>query len=300
MKKTILIASGLLFTAVHVQAQDSIALMKSKLKITNAYLFPGMAFQHDPIGTLDDFQKLAPKSSLLNQSFAGYTHSPSASFSGDVFLSAAIGITSFNTKKNTYNTSPEIRLGFVYYSQNGMSSDYYRMDRKRCDTLTSSATGQSYYYDSVTYKNYNMNYTTEQLRLDASVIYRTNPEARWSIFGGIGIELGGGINSVTSISYNETTTFESASSTSSAQNPYNSTDVGIHINEQYTNKMGWGGAVYIPFGIDFRVGKKKEFFKRMHLFAEFRPGINYSPIVESGTNFVSAQIKSGWGLRVNF
>jgi hypothetical protein len=48
-----------------------------------------------------------------------------------------------------------------------------------------------------------MDYSSNQLRLDASLIFRTNADARWSAFAGVGINAGVSLNSNTTIYYHE-------------------------------------------------------------------------------------------------
>ena len=51
--------------------------------------------------------------------------------------------------------------------------------------------------------------------------------------------------------------------------------------------------------IDFQVGKKREFWKPIHLYAELRPGVNINQIAGMGTSF-SAGNFSNLGLRFQF
>jgi len=52
-------------------------------------------------------------------------------------------------------------------------------------------------------------------------------------------------------------------------------------------------------GIDFRIGKKREFWKRTHLFYELRPGINVTSIPELRP-ITNASVQHGIGLRVSW
>jgi hypothetical protein len=284
----------MLGASASIIAQEEDALVKSKLKITDVYILPGGMMQNITSGTLADFQKLSPQSVLLRQSFAGYTSSSGLRTAGNAFISGAIGISSYNEKTKTIS-NPQIHLGFIYFSDNILSANYSSSERRRFDTLTSNQTGMYYYRDSIISKYYSMNYTTEQLRLDASVVYRTNYESRWSIFGGLGLEAGGSLNAATDVTYTETINIETSGGTVS--NVFASTN---SINEHFKNKNSWSATVYLPLGIDYRIGKKREFFKRLHLYAELRPGLNYTEINEIGLQSLTGGFKGGAGLRVNF
>lgn len=52
-------------------------------------------------------------------------------------------------------------------------------------------------------------------------------------------------------------------------------------------------------GVDFRLGKNKEFWKKLHLVYELRPGINMVSVPELRT-FATASIQQGLALRVVF
>ncbi len=135
-----------------------------------------------------------------------------------------------------------------------------------------------------------MTYTTQQIRVDISVIYRTNPLARWSMYGGVGIEFGSSVRASTNVYYSEYSFIESSGSSSNGSNT-------MFRYETIANKNNIGGAAYLPLGVDFRVGKKREFFKQMHFFYEARPFLNYLNIPELGT-IASVGMKSGIGLRI--
>jgi hypothetical protein len=73
-------------------------------------------------------------------------------------------------------------------------------------------------------------------------------------------------------------------------------DSGTHEQETFENKGGFGFGVYAPLGIDFQVGKKREFWMPVHLYMELRPGFNINQIAGLGTSF-SAGNFSNIGLR---
>jgi len=171
-------------------------------------------------------------------------------------------------------------------------------NRKTYDSLTSGQTGQKVFLDSVTSNLYGMYYNSDQLRLDASIIFRTNPEARWSLFTGVGFNVGFSINSNTDVYYSKfndteirrevgSRTFSSFSSNYSENNGK---------SERFINKTNIAFSTFIPMGIDFRIGKTSEFWKRIHLFYEARPGINVTLIPELHT-LTNVSLQQGIGLK---
>ncbi|MES2591953.1 MAG: hypothetical protein V4608_08715 [Bacteroidota bacterium] len=265
-----------------------------KIKIASASVMPGFIFQNSPVASLSDFQKLYPQSILLNENMTGYSSSGGYSASLGTSFNANVGIVKTD-KDGAASSHTELRLG-VSYSGMEMYNYVNKTDTKRFDTLTSSQTGQTEYVDSVTYRNYSMNYSTQQIRVDISAIYRTNPLARWSMFAGIGIEFGSSIKASTSVNYCEYS-YTTSSYNSSSGGGYGGNNGSACRYETAVNKANIGGAAYLPIGVDFRVGNKRPFFKQMHFFYEARPFVNYMNIPELGTS-TSVGIKSGIGLRV--
>ena len=298
MKKTQMLFTGiacLAITTSFCQSETKLQneeIKKRKLKVVDAAIAPGMTFHVSSLGSFSDFQRINPKSVLLNENMDGYTLSNGFMASAGPTFSANLGINIANKAKTEYKSNTQLRIG-ITFSEISMSNYLSKTDRKRFDTLTSSQTGQMVFSDSVTYSSYNMNYKTQQLRIDVSIIYRTNPAARWSVFGGIGIEAGESIMAYTDINYSEYSTVTPANSTSvtsySSNTPYRS--------ERNINKNTYGYATYLPMGVDFRIGNKREFFKQLHVFYEARPFVNYTYIPELG-GINSVGIKSALGLRV--
>lgn len=269
---------------------------KKKLKVTDASFSFGGAFQKIPIGSLADFQKMNPQSVLLKENLQGYSSSKGFSgFNSPAFI-ANLGFTEANRENTNTKSLTQYRLG-ISFSETGISNYLHKTDRKPYDTLTSSQTGQTMYFDSVTYQNYSMNYKSQELRLDLSVIYRTNPAARWSVYGGIGVEAGVSALAYTDIDYSEHVSIQTASSSTptSDNNNYNNSD--SYRSERLINKNSKVLAFYLPLGIDFRVGAKKEFFKQLHLFYEARPFVNYTETPELGS-LGGVGVKVGFGLRL--
>ena len=114
------------------------------------------------------------------------------------------------------------------------------------------------------------------------------------MFGGVGITAGMSLNAYTYISY-ETDHSTESSGTSSSNTSYGNTDFET---EKFRNKNNTGFSAFIPMGVDFRIGRNKEFWKRLHLYYEFSPSINVVNVPELRT-FTTANIKHGLGLKVS-
>lgn len=271
-----------------------------RISIHDFYIQTGFFSERNTNGTLADFKTLAPQSVLLNNNMTDFSQSIGSSLTSNTMFSVMLGLQFSDKQKTIYKANPLLRLGISYFSGTTLTGGSYKEGRKPYDTLTSTQTGQTVYIDSVITKNYSMNYSSEQLRFDGSLIFRTNPEARWSIFTGIGITAGLSINANTDIyysNYGRTETRYANGNTSSSYYGYSGSDNSK--TEKYRNKNNFGLSTYIPMGIDFRIGKKRVFWKRTHLFYELRPGINITSIPELRT-ITNASLQHGLGLRVSW
>ena len=281
IKKVVVCA--LFFIGLHANAQ---------IKINELYLQSG-AFFNQSKGSLADFQTLAPQSSILQQDLSLYQNYPMYNFNlpGQA-QTLSLGLQLAKLPNAT------LRVGLTHVNQgSALSYGGSYTESFTVDTLTSSQTGEQFLVDSFSTHSYNARYSQEQLRLDASLIFRLNGEKRWSLYGGVGANIG--------MSYNcQTTVHQSVSPYGDSQfyglfNDYIMYSDGVHQHETFENKGGIGVGIYAPLGLDFQVGKNRAFWKPFHLYAEMRPGLNITQISGLGTTF-SAGGFSNFGLRVKF
>ncbi len=269
-----------------------------KVKIQDVIVQVGGFASRTPIRTPGDFNKLAPNSKLLKNDMSGFSHSSGHNIASMSSFSVMVGIRFSDQERSTYKANPQLRLGFSYYNAGFFQEALKRQDRVAYDTLTSSQTGQVLYVDSVITKRYGMNYSAEQIRLDGSIIFSTNPEARWALYSGFGATAGVSLNTQTEIYYTEYTEIETRYPEGYTQSSgYRSSDYTQW--ESFRSKNNFSASAYVPLGVDFRIGKKSEFLKRTHLFYEIRPGIDFTSIPEIGT-VINSGIQFGSGLRVSW
>jgi hypothetical protein len=296
--KTLLSAVILLVVSISVFGQEQTKTTK-KINIHDFYIQTGFVSMSVTDGTLADFNKLAPGSELLSNDLTGFYPSDVFPSSGNNTFSVLLGIKLKDKQKTAYRTNPLLRLGISYFSGTSLKKEIYKEYNEPYDTLTSSQAGQSYYIDSVTRQNYIMSYYSKQLRLDASLIFRTNQSARWSLYAGIGATAGVSFNANTEIRYNENYKTETSLPGGGSYSTYGYSGMDKNKIEIYSNKNNLSASIYIPMGIDFRLGKKNEFLKHTHLFYEFRPGIVFISIPELRT-VTYGGIQNGFGLRVTW
>lgn len=280
----------LLCFALAAQAQNE----TPKIKITDAYILTGVQTVPQLAASTADMRTLAPQSVLLQQDYTGYESYSYNGYSGNGQVAFRMGLQSIK-KPNR-----ELQLGVSFGSGMQASNTLSFTTSTPYDTFTSSQTGEQIIVDSVYNKHVISNYRTDQLQLDASLIYRTDHSARWSFYGGIGASVGTSLRATTSIysygtsSANTILTSEDAYSYSFANSTFEQGE-----REEFNNKNVFNASVFIPAGIDFRIGKRNEFWQQLHLVYELRPNVGVVAIPELDAT-VSAGIQNNVGLRLHW
>lgn len=286
-KKYLLLHFILLLSCMNINAQTDSINIKRKMIIKDVYVPIGFALHSNQVNTLNDFKKLAPQSVLIDSSFNGYSSSSNTYSDNTGFVfSTLVGINFLNHSKTAYKANPQFRFGISFLSGISLSRSFRKEVTKPYDTLTSSQTSEIILIDSVITDNYSLRYRNEQLRLHTSFIFRTNPQARWTLYGGVGINAGISFNAHTEIIH---------SNTKSTGYSFRESE---YITEEFINKNGFGFSAFIPLGIDFRWGKKREFWKRLHAYYELSPQIDFTSVPELRT-FISSGVTSNFGLRIS-
>jgi hypothetical protein len=283
-------------------AQEEQPKQINRISTSDFYLQPNFLFQFAALGDYSEFKKLAPQSTLLKSDLSDYDQQIGFSTRAtNPIFSVMLGFKFSDKQKTLYKSNPVLRLGISYLSRASLFGSLYKETRKVLAEFPNPQIGEIFYIDSLIRRSINMDYTSQQLRLDGSLIYRTNPEARWSLFAGIGITAGLSINAITTISYSKYSSLETRSSKDNTNPPPTSSFYVTNEGktERIRNKTNLGFSAYIPTGVDFRIGKKREFWKRTHLYYEFRPGINAISIPELRT-FAAGSLQHGIGIRVSW
>ena len=272
----------------------------NRINVRDIWIQLGYFNEGNSNGTLAEFKTLAPESVLLNNDMTGFSQRNGFMSTGTSVFSVMLGIQFSDKQKTIYKANPLLRIGISYFSGTSLTNSLFKEVRRPYDTLTSTQTGQTIYIDSVTTERYRMNYLSDQIRIDGSLIFRTNPEARWSWYAGIGISAGLSINAKTEISYDTEGVKETSSSSGGTSHSFEGYFGSDNRKvEFFRNKNNFGVSTYIPMGVDFRIGKKSEFWKMTHLFYELRPGINITSIPELRT-MTNAYFQQGIGVRVSW
>jgi hypothetical protein len=250
-----------------------------RVRINEASMSFSALLQMDPRGTLEDFKEIAPGSEILKKDLSTYSNPNAITFDMQSSLSGKIGILFTDKKGNSYKSHPLLRMGFAYRKSSSLNSQLSKRTVTRLDTLTSSQGSAPVYVDSVNHRNIGMRYEAEELRLDISIVFSTDPAMRWKLYGGLGLTAGGSLNAYTTISESEYR-FNELSTSSSGNLIGSDRSISEHNYERLRNANSFGYSFYVPVGIDLRLGNKRAFWKRLHVFYEAKPFFNSYNIKE--------------------
>ncbi len=283
-----------LLASFGTQAQSTLGTDKC---VSDVYLSLNGAGITGRSASLADFRSLAPSSVLLaNFNESGYSRSDYYSGRTGTFT-AAVGINFKNKETGEYRANPQLRLGMTYENGSMLYTNYWQDTRSPFDTLISQQTGEEFYIDSVFSQSFVADYQAQNLQLDASLIWRTNPAARWSLYGGLGVAGGVGFNAQTRIYYSESSYIQDVPQERYLET-YNYEDARSE-EEVVDAPNHFLLTAYLPLGVDFRIGNTSDFWQRVHLFWEMRPGVQMLFAEDIDTQ-INPRLQGGLGVRVNF
>ncbi|MBI3503021.1 MAG: hypothetical protein HY063_14620 [Bacteroidetes bacterium] len=258
-----------------VFAESDSAAIKTihKFKLEGFYFQIGDNNYRNDNGGLGDFKTLSSNSVLLQNNFSNYNSYEYANtiYSG-TYLSLSSGIKFRNKDKTAYKKNTELRIGLDCFTTFPL---FHELSTPHDTTKNINHNDTSY----------SMAYFSRNIRLNGSLIYRTNPARHFSFYTGAGITAGISINKTVidkQIIYDDTS-YDSVS----------------EKQEIWRNKNSFGGSFFIPMGVDWRMGNKRNFWKHSHLFYEVRVGANVSSIPELNRTTVSMSWQNLFGARVS-
>lgn len=267
-----------------------------RMSIQELYVQPGLLLQGDRPISPENYIKINPSSLLSKFNYSDFDNNGYNTSSAQLTFTGLIGIKFRNKERTDYKTNPILRLG-IHTGSGGNSSNYFsNNNRTPYDTLISLQTGEEFYIDSITNEFLSFNYTSRQIRLDASLILSIRPEKRWSFFYGLGFNFGVSYFSETTLSYNKSSSIDGEIFESSY---YNFTSNPIsNYNERKTQATNFGYSIYTPLGLNFRLGKKGGKWEKTLLYYEIRPLVNVTSIPQLQV-LTSSGVQQGIGMKFN-
>jgi hypothetical protein len=268
----------------------------SQIKLTQVHLSSGAyrQFGFTP-SNITDFAPLAPGSSILLKDFSNYESSMGYYNFNYPFGMGMQNTSSFQSLQvglSLPKCQGTLRLGLSNFSNQLMNAYGSYYESHVVDTLISSQNGSMTFVDSTIIRNVFGNYNNQQIRIDAAYVWEMNAGERWAFSAGAGLSFGLSYQSKTSLHYTEyTNSYQGYGS-------YAGNQITTHESETYKNPMNWGANIYVPLGINFRLGTKRAFWKPWMIYSELRPQLSFNSIPKSGVKF-SPGIGSSSGIRYN-
>lgn len=259
MKKARILSFALALITIEVNATED----STKSRITEAYLLGGSFSSESSVITLSQYQSLNPDSKILQDNFNGFRATPITKFNSSTLFYMGVG---YNLKKGSFN--PTLRAGLAIGSGNTIEGGFNKNITQTIDTLVSPRTGATAYVDSTYTENYSFSTRSDIVQLDISCIWRTRNPNRITLFGGIGIFAGTSFNVYSTISHSSNHYIKSPDKTYSDNHSIN--DNYKIESETFKNKNHSTYGLYIPFGLDIKLGKTSSFWKHFHLVFEGR------------------------------
>ncbi|MCC5917338.1 MAG: hypothetical protein JJU02_08415 [Cryomorphaceae bacterium] len=227
---------------------------------------------------LETLQRELSGSEILMRDQTGFQQrfsSPSYNFGG-VFWAG------FKVSEN--KRGPIIRLGVIlgdgYYSAGSL----YKKESFPFDTLTSSSTGNVAYLDSLHHTSRDISFNSQQIGLNISAIFYWDKNARWSVYSGLGLGAVLNFNSYFLVSEDTHSSLQLRSSYGDGER-YNRNFEPIE-SERLSASTGGVAFVYLPLGLDFRIGTNPDnFWGKSHLFYEINPSVSIHNNSGLGTRY---------------
>lgn len=291
MKKIVMAA--LVFASVAaVNAQEN---TNSGFQIKSASIQFGLSSGSTAPISLTDFQKLAPNSDFKESDLFGFERQNYSYESAGTSFSLNLIIAKPQNEKLA-KLNAEFRLGLSFQQADVFTLNYNRTEEFRVDTLISQRNGEQLFVDSIYSQNYDLAYNQRHVMIDADVTVSTNPNKRWKFYGGIGFSLGVSVAPQTTISYNASSSLDRNVNFDEIYQPGFDSEFDY---ESFGNDAGFFGRVYVPLGLDFRIGKRKETLKKYHLFLESRPSLTFQSVPELNAVTTTSSV-TGFGFRYDF
>lgn len=273
------------------EEREKDTLPKKCISFNDFSILPTMEMSKLPFSSVADFQKLAPNSVLLTKDLSNYSNGVGfgkGHAGGRMQKGMAPSLTLMAGFKLKGMEHASLRIGIGYQSGVNFSNDYYLETTSIYDTLTSTKTGQKIYAQQQNKDRYSMKNSYEQLHIDISYLIKAKLGRRFSFYTGIGATAGVTFNNVTDIQHVNQIIYDGYKD--------NTTTIG---NESFQNKNAAAYSAYIPLGLNFRLGHRNSFLKRISIFAESRPSVSFINVPEV-KRYTSVSLQNGLGLRFKF
>lgn len=266
-----------------------ITAQKNQWRISDIYFSVGRQKEYNASFTLQDFQTSFPNSEILAKNYDTLDFPLTKKLfpldypTTSRLLSFQIGLKSKRFKNGI------LRIGARNISNSTQFSTTGRVSKiTGYDTLLIN--GNTIYFTFVKGKVLETQTSCSKFFLDISYIHSLPEERLMRMYAGLGLLVGLSYNSKVNIKYYER---QGVSGNPNSINNY------LEQSEEFLLKNKFISTLYVPIGFDFRLGKKSDFWKLIHLFAEIRPAMTLQNVSMNKTVFKLSS-NSNVGIRLSF
>ncbi len=241
-----------------------------RMKINSVELSSSLLYGEQSFRPLTDFQNLALNNDFPSLDMEGY-NTPSYYYGNIISaVNLALEFNLFNKAGEQTWGRPTFRVGLSHTWNNTSNLVFFNSNRYPYDSLYTTFQGNTTAtaVDSIRYGGRTFSANSNRIRLNAAVLWHSNPEKRWSFYMGIGIGLGASINSTLTVHQYEGYEIDFGHPTSG----YFLEPNYIYSNMETIRGKTWFDVnLIVPLGVELKLSKKDNLFKHAHLFFEFAP-----------------------------
>jgi hypothetical protein len=249
----------------------------NKIKLTEVSISYGIQSDFYDSLNFQDFKSIAPNSTILMKDFSTFEIISNHSISklDNPFITREqrllIGFKLSKFKNGLF------RIGLNNLkTTNQFSTSAFQSSIIGHDTVYTSQ-GTPVYIDIYRSKSLYATSNSKKILLDLSYTYSLPEEHQMVMYSGFGLNVGMSYQSKISTSY-----FEHVGVAGSSSAP--STTVNNH--EDLKLKPYFSSTIYVPIGLNIKLGKKSDFMKHIHIFGEIRPAISFLNFPSTRTIFL--------------
>ena len=151
--------------------------------------------------------------------------------------------------------------------------------------------------DSVWIRNREYQYSSRNLRLDASLIWNSTSNPNISTFFGIGFGAGMGITSSVVLNRYDNQRIDFFYPGGVLSTNTNGSGIPVNTYETRTARPNFGFGLQLPLGLEFRLSNNHKLMKKLWLQADLRPSLFVTQIPELQRIVINPAIYTGWGLK---
>ncbi len=244
-------------------------------------------------GSLEEFRTLTSDNMLLMKDLSPYEVKGKNSYNMWMNLLGTLRATFWIRDQNgsAYPGHPRLRIGFSAFHRTDLNNAWSKEKVIEEEQFTSQSGNETITRKTVQNDVYRANRSSWHLMVRSSMIWGTDPSARWSFYGGAGLEAGVALGAETSIDHDRWIKRRYIDQHGETQESY-PPELIDGSRKVVRNDPSLVGGVFLPLGMDLTLGGGDGFWSKLHLFSEIRPTAHVQKIPEIG-------MKDRWDLELS-